>query len=284
MASTSGESEYDSDGYRKYNDSLGKDRYGREDFLHEHSYSLKRNYKYKALPESRIRLVTLLPGDQYSAFRCELETYQFEEAPRFEALSYHCGDAQPPAWIQVGHHLLQVTQNLKIALAYLRRKDAARLMWIDAICINQDDNTEKAREVARMRNIYERSFQTVMWVGESPPSFHANGNAPNLRAFDLCERIERCVEAVKDKNTTFSGKRDLPSWGERLTERALHYATKSEEFSYTESDYLQMYTEALQLGQDRRQSVAQAGERLREEIGEHHKLSRFNIRSDTSFG
>ncbi|KAM4058885.1 heterokaryon incompatibility protein [Hirsutella rhossiliensis] len=68
----------------------------------------------------------------------------------FEALSY--------TW---------VGRNLLSALRALRYTDRPRYLWIDALCINQDDDKEKSREVQRMRHIYEQAANVVLWLGEA---------------------------------------------------------------------------------------------------------------------
>lgn len=50
----------------------------------------------------------------------------------------------------------------------MRRRDTSRWLWIDAICINQKDDEEKSSQVGIMRQIYERAFQTIVWLGEKP--------------------------------------------------------------------------------------------------------------------
>ena len=241
------EFEYDADGYRKFDERLTIHSHGRDDFLD--TQRGWRGYKYHELPDRHVRLVSLLPGDGYGPVYCETQVHKLDNAPDFEALSYHWGDSNPPAFIRLDGRSLQVTRSLKLALAYLRRKDKARLMWIDAICIDQSDNTEKAVQVGMMRGIYERSTQTIVWVGESPPPFRSKSDAPNLRAFDLCERIEKSLERVKGGYTTSISAEKSKSklWGENLGERAMDLATKSDFIRYSELEQVQIYAEALKL-------------------------------------
>src|SRR5665213_392572 len=50
-------------------------------------------------------------------------------------------------------------------------------MWIDAICINQNDNEEKSKQITRMRDIYILSFRVVVWLGEEA---HGSGKAMKI--------------------------------------------------------------------------------------------------------
>jgi hypothetical protein len=58
-----------------------------------------------------------------------------------------------------------VTVNLESALRYLRHSDLPRVLWIDAICINQHDLGEKRHQVSIMQSIYTYAEQVVVWLG-----------------------------------------------------------------------------------------------------------------------
>lgn len=72
----------------------------------------------------------------------------------FEALSYCWGNAANFLRIYIGKEYIDVTQNLHDALLKLRDKEKARTLWIDAICINQQDLSERSQQVTIMRQIY----------------------------------------------------------------------------------------------------------------------------------
>jgi hypothetical protein len=60
---------------------------------------------------------------------------------------------------------LSVTRNLPTALRYLRDPQKARVLWIDAICINQDDFHERRHEVGHMDIIFRNARQVIVWFG-----------------------------------------------------------------------------------------------------------------------
>ncbi|KAK1758962.1 ankyrin repeat-containing domain protein [Echria macrotheca] len=60
---------------------------------------------------------------------------------------------------------LPVTPNLYMALRYLRRSDQARVLWVDAVCINQDDVTERGHQVQQMGGIYRHAERVLVWLG-----------------------------------------------------------------------------------------------------------------------
>ena len=74
---------------------------------------------------------------------------------------------------------LYITQNLFIALQDLRWPDAHRVLWIDAISINQEDIPERSAEVSRMGSIFSKARKVIVWLG--PKSDTSNLALETLR-------------------------------------------------------------------------------------------------------
>lgn len=129
-------------------------------------------YSYSPLNEAahEIRLLTILPNTFASEVQLELKTHIFEthssEPLQYEALSYAWGTPADPIEVNVEQGTLSVTQNLAEALRYLRYEDKPRVMWIDAICVNQKDVGERSSQVKRMANIFSAASQVVIWLGK----------------------------------------------------------------------------------------------------------------------
>lgn len=116
--------------------------------------------------------MTLLPGDFESPIVISLSTVALAEIgtaiPSPEALSYAWGSLGERLHITVkGHNngALPITANLAEALRYLRHSTTTRLLWIDAICINQKDLNERSSQVRLMAEIYSNARRVVLWVG-----------------------------------------------------------------------------------------------------------------------
>lgn len=80
---------------------------------------------------------------------CSLETVSLNNTPDYVALSYTWGPPHqnPLHTIHLEETTFPVTESLYTALQHLRpcsASDAALRIWIDAVCINQSDNLEKA--------------------------------------------------------------------------------------------------------------------------------------------
>jgi hypothetical protein len=125
-------------------------------------------YIYKKLDPQRreIRLCTLQPGSGDDPVNCTLTTVSLDDKPRYEAVSYVWGDASMRQEIVVDSKSLLVTVNLHTALRYLRWKDRPRVLWADAICINQQNIDERSSQVSFMDNIYREAVEVQVWLCE----------------------------------------------------------------------------------------------------------------------
>ncbi|KAG5761556.1 hypothetical protein H9Q72_010327 [Fusarium xylarioides] len=147
------------------------------------------------LGPTQIRLLHLLPAkDNKSPIECRLEVVAFEENPVYEALSYCWGDNSQLQEIKCHKEPFQVTENLFSALQHLRNDHDERTLWIDAICINQDDLEERQSQVKLMKEIYTKSERVVIWLGPDPASdgvnhlFEMLQTIPNLPGPQLSKR------------------------------------------------------------------------------------------------
>jgi hypothetical protein len=117
-----------------------------------------------------IRLLKLHPeSDPDCDIVCELSTVSLDTRPIYRALSYTWGDANDTNLIILDGHRFAVTRNLKKALLRLRGLDTESPIWIDAICINQINVTERMQQVELMRCIYESTSEVIVWLGDTVP-------------------------------------------------------------------------------------------------------------------
>ena len=84
----------------------------------------------------------------------------------YTALSYVWGNPALVRPMTCNRKPFATTENLDLALRRIRRLDLAVLLWVDQICINQDDLQEKNQQVAIMGTIYQRAWTTLAWLGE----------------------------------------------------------------------------------------------------------------------
>src|SRR5450432_2440442 len=123
-------------------------------------------YRNLDATSQEIRLVHLEPGEDDGEIYCSMD-YKSVQDPslRYEALSYTWGDPKSTLDITVQGQTIPVTEDLWWALKYLRLPNAVRVIWVDAICINQRDIEERRKQVSLMRRIYSSAFRVLVWLG-----------------------------------------------------------------------------------------------------------------------
>jgi hypothetical protein len=127
---------------------------------------------YDPLLPNSIRLLCILPHeDEYAPIQCKLFNYSLQESVKrthpYDALSYTWSGPAKPRSISIGEHDLPVTLNLHEALSRLRHRSIERIIWVDAVCINQEDKKERAQQVQFMAKIYNQANRVVVWLGEA---------------------------------------------------------------------------------------------------------------------
>ncbi|KAF3038698.1 hypothetical protein E8E12_008721 [Didymella heteroderae] len=129
-------------------------------------------YQHESLDHRRsIRLLELLPDAFGQPLRCIINQYPHGHGVSYEALSYTWDDPDFPECISVGDEpsapFLCITRNLYNALQHLRDPNRPRLLWIDALCIDQSNLEEKGHQVAHMGRIYSAAEDVIVWLGVS---------------------------------------------------------------------------------------------------------------------
>ncbi|KAH7305756.1 heterokaryon incompatibility protein-domain-containing protein, partial [Rhexocercosporidium sp. MPI-PUGE-AT-0058] len=133
-------------------------------------------YNYSPLNMSEdIRLVILDPLPASASFHepisCKFIHARFANRPAYQALSYTWGKNTERKPIHVDSQVASVTKNLWSALWGLRAHDqrrgisAPRCLWIDALCINQNDIKERNHQVRLMSQIYSQAEEVLAWLG-----------------------------------------------------------------------------------------------------------------------
>lgn len=129
-------------------------------------------YNYNSLPDGSIRLLRLMPHpDEDALIQCQLLDFPLLKSAKgthpYEALSYVWGSPEKLWPISIEGDDLTVTANLHVALSHLRDRFVERLLWVDAICINQKDLKERERQVQSMAKVYAKATRVVVWLGEA---------------------------------------------------------------------------------------------------------------------
>ena len=159
--------------------------------LRRHFQQSSELYSYNQLPKdgSKIRLIELL-GEDGPHIHCKMHVIDLEDTHsllssgrygKYEALSYTWQSQASSDYVICNGKVLHVPQILYDALRTLRRATTSRLLWIDQLCINQQDVSERSRQVRLMRLIYNRADLVIAWLGPE--------DAYTAAAFQLVQTI-----------------------------------------------------------------------------------------------
>jgi Heterokaryon incompatibility protein (HET) len=129
---------------------------------------MERTPLYSTLPSINstrlIRLHPVSPGGNLLA--CDLIVVDdYKAAPPYEALSYCWGDPLETVELLCNGQPVQVTKNLHAALFRLCIRSQLKLVWADALCINQTDTLERNLQLSIMKQIYSQSSHILVWLG-----------------------------------------------------------------------------------------------------------------------
>jgi hypothetical protein len=140
-------------------------------------------YKHQRLDTStdEIRLLKL-SRETKGPVHCEVKVFPLERAPEYIALSYRWGPPSPLNDLYIEGKTLKIRDILNSCLLELREGLEAWL-WIDQICIAQENNSERNHQVGMMSRIYSNSMSVIIWMGDIPlaaPGEHDSYNDSDL--------------------------------------------------------------------------------------------------------
>ena len=117
-----------------------------------------------------IRLFALSPSPDFDAsLEATLAEVDLDNS-NYEAVSYVWGSRVGTKSFTCNGKVLLITPNCESALRHLRLKDKRRTLWVDAICIDQEESEisvkERNSQVALMGEIYAKASHTICWLGQ----------------------------------------------------------------------------------------------------------------------
>ncbi|KAL8732805.1 MAG: hypothetical protein Q9181_003820 [Wetmoreana brouardii] len=113
-----------------------------------------------------IRLFQLRSRKEGSYLQGRLLDSNLADCQAYEAISYVWGSEADKIALDCDGSQVLITQNLAAALRRIRLPEANRVLWIDSICVNQNDVLEKNHQVRLMSQIYRKASSMLIWLGE----------------------------------------------------------------------------------------------------------------------
>lgn len=162
-------------------------------------------FEYTALGEGEIRLLVLKPS--ILRIRSSLLHVSLANAPSFEAMSYTWGDPTRSSTLNIGGRWFGISKNVHGMLQDRVSLWRTRLFWIDSICINQEDISERNAQVQIMRDIYSKAWRTTIWLGSAP-----DAGLAHIFMGELVLRIIYQDTNAVDFSKVVTSNEDNPKW------------------------------------------------------------------------
>lgn len=119
-------------------------------------YSRSYDGVFRPLAAGQMRLIQLQPGSVATPIVCRLDEVLLEDTPPYTALSYVWGSPEPVNTVTINDNAIPITANLHTALLHVRQESSIVTLWVDALCISQDDKLEKSQQVQMMGDIFSQ--------------------------------------------------------------------------------------------------------------------------------
>lgn len=113
-------------------------------------------------PQRQIRLLSFARSDNEDEIHVGVSIWSLDRIPLFNAISYTWGSPQYKRTVHINGVACEVHQNCHAALSQTRQYSPTALVWIDSICINQDDDSEKGSQVRMMGDISALAERVLM--------------------------------------------------------------------------------------------------------------------------
>jgi hypothetical protein len=134
---------------------------------------------YEALPLShgqiRVLEVAAASGDEIAECTMKRISLLDDPVPAYETISYCWGAPRDPSTIKLNGYLTPVPASSEAAVRRMRLSDRPRLLWIDAICIDQSSKTERSAQVAFMGTVYSTAKHNLVYLGEDDDNMAERG-------------------------------------------------------------------------------------------------------------
>ena len=153
-------------------------------------------YVYQALEDAstQIRLLRPIQCSVVAQLSYSLETFDINDAPPYIAVSYTWGPELPLEHLNIDDHKALLRMHCAYALEQLQHHAPGGYIWIDSICINQNDTEEKAQQVFRMADIFRRATCVKVSLG------------PECTDVSLLVAAARCLQEIPSREDSHTSK------------------------------------------------------------------------------
>jgi hypothetical protein len=131
-------------------------------------------YSALSLEHSKIRVLDIHANTETSLLTAQIRVVSLSDHPKFVALSYCWGSAAKDEYTHQiivesahGATILKIAQTAHAALTDVTNHLGRPTIWIDALCINQSNASEREMQVPLMKDIYSQAMSVYVHLGSS---------------------------------------------------------------------------------------------------------------------
>ncbi|KAK4508207.1 hypothetical protein PRZ48_001945 [Zasmidium cellare] len=149
------------------------------------------------------RLLTVMPGSTEDPIECALHTVSLDNAPEYNSVSYVWGNGNERSLTHVfnpetcSSYEISIPITAAQSIRRLRLADKPHCLWIDAVCIDQADLSERSHQVANMRRVYAKARANMVQLG------HADFGTATLAV----RSIHAVGKEIQDESSALGGLR-----------------------------------------------------------------------------
>lgn len=139
------------------------------------------------------RLVELQPGQPRDPVSIRVWIVELGYHPDYEAISYVWGDPTCPESISCNGRPLEITTSLHAVFKRVRYTDRSRVLWADAVCINQQNKAERSHHVSFMGETYRHAKRVLVCFGghdKHTSTWTGSSDDGNDDADDVADLVE----------------------------------------------------------------------------------------------
>lgn len=162
------------------------------------------SYQYEPLLENQFRILEITAV--HPEISCRLVTCVAGQTPSFSALSYAWGSEPNTKSIICDYARFLITSHLYECLVSIFLENGPTRLWVDAICINQSSDREKASQVAKMHRLYSNADLVYVWLGQ------------------VGDRSDEAMDAIRNVHLPEDSKSILR---DQLSDRLLHLRSQA---------------------------------------------------------
>ena len=143
----------------------------------------------------QIRLMRMF-HDRGPEIDCELSIFSLDDNRTYDALSYCWAKERPICQIRLNGTPFNVRPNLFAYLELMREEQQTCWIFIDALCINQEDVAERSVQVGLMGTVYHNAQKVTAWLGSGLPP----NNGLSTLFQETCRSEESIAQLFEDSS------------------------------------------------------------------------------------